>query len=106
MSHTRTCRILGVPDDRLHRWRHRLRTTGTLADRAPDGVALHALLDWEVAATLDLAEDWEHIDRSHRKLAHRSSRLGARVGVDTAPCPHRQRPDPARATPTQGGSSP
>lgn len=75
MSHTWACRILGVPDDRLHRWRHRLRTTGTLADRSPGGVALHALLDWEVQAILDLAEDWRTIDRSHRKLAHRGSRL-------------------------------
>lgn len=77
MGHARACRILGVPDDRLHRWRHRLRTTGTLADRAPGGVALHSLLDWEVQAILDLAEEWGPIDRSHRKLAHRGSRLGA-----------------------------
>jgi hypothetical protein len=39
-------------------------------------VALHALLDWERDAVVKVAEDWGEIDRSHRKLAHRGSRLG------------------------------
>jgi hypothetical protein len=33
------------------------------------------LLDWERAAILDLFQTWGGIDRSHRKLAHRGSRL-------------------------------
>jgi putative transposase len=36
---------------------------------------VHALLDWERDAIVKLAEDWGEIDRSHRKLAHRGSRL-------------------------------
>ena len=39
------------------------------------GEALHALLDWEKSAIVKVAEDWGEIDRSHRKLAHRASRL-------------------------------
>ena len=34
---------------------------------------MHGLLDWEVAAILELFEQWGEIDRSHRKLAHRGS---------------------------------
>jgi transposase InsO family protein len=36
---------------------------------------VHALLDWERDAILELAEAWGEVDRSHRKLAHRGSRL-------------------------------
>ncbi len=43
----------------------------------PAGEALHALLDWETEAVLALAQDWGTVDLSHRKLAHRGSRLGA-----------------------------
>lgn len=39
------------------------------------GEAAHALLAWKRDAILALAEDWGGIDRSHRKLAHRGSRL-------------------------------
>jgi hypothetical protein len=39
-------------------------------------VPLHALLDHERAAIIKLTEEWGEIDRSHRKLAHRGSRLG------------------------------
>lgn len=65
--------LWGVSDDRVHRWRARLRTTGTLIDRAPGGNPSHGLLAWEERAILDLAERWGPIDRSHRKLAHRGS---------------------------------
>ena len=41
----------------------------------PD-TAVHALLDWERTAILGLVEAWGEVDRSHRKLAHRGSRLG------------------------------
>lgn len=67
---------LELSDVRAHRWRARLRHIGTLTDRAPGGVAVHALLPWEVEAILELVEQWAPIDRSHRKLAHRGSYLG------------------------------
>jgi transposase InsO family protein len=67
---------LGVSDDRVHRWRQRLRDVGTLEDRAPGGVAVHALRPAEVAEILALTEQWGPTDRSHRKLAHRGSYLG------------------------------
>jgi hypothetical protein len=41
------------------------------------------LLEEEVEQILDLAEEWGEIDRSHRKFAHRGSRLG-RVWVSPA----------------------
>jgi putative transposase len=36
---------------------------------------LHGLLGWERSAIVELFEAWGEIDRSHRKLAHRGSRL-------------------------------
>ena len=50
-------------------------TGGELTDRAPGGAPLHGLLDAERAAILALFTAWGEIDRSHRKLAHRGSRL-------------------------------
>ena len=67
------CSLWGVADDRVHRWRQRLRETGTLIDQAPGGHPGHGLLAWESQAILDLAERWGEVDRSHRKLAHRGS---------------------------------
>jgi len=52
------------------------RDTGSLEDRDPGGGAVHGLLSWEEAEILDLIEEWGQIDRSHRKIAHRGSRLG------------------------------
>jgi putative transposase len=75
-AHTRACDVLEVADDRVHRWRARLRAHGTLVDRAPGGNPVHRLLAWEEAAILALIEDWGLIDRSHRKLAHRGSYTG------------------------------
>jgi hypothetical protein len=49
---------------------------GTLEDRAPGGVAVHALTPGEVAEILAVTEQWGIVDRSHRKLAHRGSYLG------------------------------
>ena len=74
-SARRAAARLGVDDARLDRWWHR-RAAGTLADRAPGGAPLHGLLDGERAAIGALFEAWGDIDRSHRKLAHRGSRLG------------------------------
>lgn len=75
-SHTWACRKLELPRVRAARWRQRLLKVGTLIDRAPGGVAVHRLLDWEVDAIMQLVEEWAPIDRSHRKLAHRGSYLG------------------------------
>ena len=75
-AHARACRVLDLADVRAHRWRARLRDTGSLEDRDPGGGAVHGILSWEEAEILDLIEEWGQIDRSHRKLAHRGSRLG------------------------------
>jgi len=76
------CRVLQVGERRVNRWQAR-RAAGTLADRPAGGGAVHGLLDEEVEAILELAEQWGEVDRSHRKLAHRGSRLG-RVWVSPA----------------------
>jgi transposase InsO family protein len=75
-AHTRACRVLDLADIRAHRWRQRLRETGSLEDGRPVGDAVHRLLDWEEQAILDLIEEWGWVDRSHRKLAHRGSYTG------------------------------
>jgi putative transposase len=75
-AHTRACQLLDVDDVRVHRWRARLRDSGTLVDLAPGGNPVHRLLAWEEDAILELIEDWGPIDRSHRKLAHRGSYTG------------------------------
>jgi transposase InsO family protein len=79
----RSAAVLGIEHTRVLRWTSRA-VTGSLADEAP-GAAMHALLDWERAAILDLAEAWGEVDRSHRKLAHRGSRLGL-VHVSESTC--------------------
>jgi putative transposase len=71
----RSAGVLGIEHTRLLRWGTRA-GEDRLADAKPGpGVAVHALLDWEREAIVQLAEDWGEIDRSHRKLAHRGSRL-------------------------------
>ncbi len=72
------CRQLGVDHARLLGWKARLGAGQDLEDRAPGtqpGEALHALLEWETDAIVDVAKEWGAIDLSHRKLAHRGSRL-------------------------------
>jgi putative transposase len=69
------CQLWGVFDDRVHRWRQRLRETRTLIDQAPGGNPAHGLLAWEEQAVLELAETWGEVDRSHRKVAHRGSSI-------------------------------
>lgn len=75
-STRRACEVLEVGPVRLTRWRGRRDAGRSLAD-APSGPAeaLHGLLDWERAAILELFDTWGEVDRSHRKLAHRGSRL-------------------------------
>ena len=72
-AHTQACRVLDLADVRAHRWRQRLRETGSLDDGRPVGDAVHRLLESEEQAILDLIERWGPVDRSHRKLAHRGS---------------------------------
>ena len=64
-AHTRACRVLDLADVRAHRWRQRLRDTGSLEDGRPVGEAIRELI-----------ERWGQVDRSHRKLAHRGSYTG------------------------------
>jgi len=75
-AHARACRVLDLADVRAHRWRQRLRDTGTLEDRDCGGGAVHGLLAWEESEVLSLIEEWGWVDRSHRKLAHRGSYTG------------------------------
>lgn len=73
------CRQLGLDPARMLSWQARARAGGDLADGQPGpppGEALHALLDWEKDAIVELAQAWGRVDLSHRKLAHRGSRLG------------------------------
>jgi hypothetical protein len=75
-AQARARRVLDLADIGAHRWRARLRETGSLQDRDPGGGAVHGLLEWEERAILDLIEQWGWVDRSHRKLAHRGSDTG------------------------------
>ncbi|MGH3612705.1 MAG: transposase [Pseudonocardia sp.] len=71
----RSAAVLGIAHTRLLRWAARA-AVGCLDDARPGpATALHALLGWEREVIVKLAEDWGEIDRSHRKLAHRGSRL-------------------------------
>lgn len=73
-STRRAALVLGLDLDRIRRWVDR-RATGQLDDRRP-GSAVHGILPSEREAIIELAEAWGETDRSHRKLAHRGSRLG------------------------------
>jgi transposase InsO family protein len=73
------CAQIGVGHSRYLAWKQRLAVGDDLGDQPPGpvvGEALHALLDWEKDAIVEVAKEWERIDLSHRKLAHRASRLG------------------------------
>ena len=73
-SARRACRLLGLDHARYHHWAARL-AAARLDDLKPGGHPLHGLLDWERAAIVELFETWGGVDRSHRKLAHRGSRV-------------------------------
>ncbi|MFH1331221.1 MAG: integrase core domain-containing protein [Actinomycetota bacterium] len=76
-SGSRACRVLELNADRARRWRRRRRAGESLDNGSSGPVeALHGLLEWEREAIVALFEGWGEIDRSHRKLAHRGSRLG------------------------------
>lgn len=70
----KSCRLLGLDAQRVHRWRERDKA-GALTDARPGG-CVHGLLPAEREAIVALADAWGEVDRSHRKLAHRGSRLG------------------------------
>lgn len=71
----RAAAALGLEHSRVLRWQIRA-AAGTLDDGKPGPeTPVHALLDWERQAICDLAEAWGEVDGSHRKLAHRGSRL-------------------------------
>jgi transposase InsO family protein len=71
----RAAEVLGVEHTRLGRWAVRAAQDRLADAKAGPQVPVHALLDWERAAIVKLAGEWGEIDRSHRKLAHRGSRL-------------------------------
>ena len=61
---------LKLDRQRVRRWQQR-RTTSRLDDQPPGGNPIHCILEWEVAAVIELFEEWGEVDLSHRKLAHR-----------------------------------
>lgn len=72
----RACGVLELDEDRAGRWRRRRDAGLSLDDGRPGpDEPLHALLEWERNAIVELFDEWGEIDRSHRKLAHRGSRL-------------------------------
>ena len=75
-STARTCRYLELSQRRLQRWQNRLHTGVGLDDRSPGGNPVHGLCPDEEDAIVAVFSEWEDIDRSHRKLAHRGSWLG------------------------------
>ncbi|MEU0157230.1 DDE-type integrase/transposase/recombinase, partial [Micromonospora fulviviridis] len=75
-SSRRAAAALGLDHVRVLRWQTRA-ALDRLDDAKPGPAeAVHALLPWERDAIITVAEQWVGIDRSHRKLAHRGSRLG------------------------------
>jgi putative transposase len=73
-SPRRAAGLLGLDEVRAARWRAR-RAADALDDRPSGGTPRHGLLGWERDAIIELFDRWAGIDRSHRKLAHRGSRL-------------------------------
>lgn len=76
-SSRRACALLELDPSRVARWRVRYDVGGqeSLVDAVPGGGAVHGILEGEREAILDLYAGWGEVDRSHRKLAHRGSRL-------------------------------
>ncbi|MDP9444201.1 MAG: DDE-type integrase/transposase/recombinase [Actinomycetota bacterium] len=66
--------LLDLDQNRAARWSRR-RLVDRLDDAVSGGHPVHGLLDAEREAIVALFESWGEIDRSHRKLAHRGSRL-------------------------------
>lgn len=72
---TKACQVLGIAPRRVQRWIIR-RDRHALLDARP-GAAVNTLLDEEVTAILAVFDTWGERDRSHRRLAHRGSYIGA-----------------------------
>jgi hypothetical protein len=70
------CHLLEVDDSRVARWQARRSAGESLDDTPSGGNPLHGLLGWERDAIVTLFQAWGQTDRSHRKLAHRGSRIG------------------------------
>jgi hypothetical protein len=107
----RAAAVLGLDHVRVLRWQTRAQLDQLTDHRPGPGTAVHALLDWERAAIIKLSEEWGEIDRGHRKLAHRGSRLDlvhasestvlrvlAGEGI-VLPAPARRDPAPTRPWP-------
>jgi putative transposase len=71
----RACIMLGLDRQRAWRWRDRRQQGLGLDDQPPGGHPIHGLLAWEETEIVALFNEWGHVDRSHRKLAHRGSYL-------------------------------
>lgn len=71
-SMAKACATVIIDRRRVWHWYLR-RDSGTLDDLPPGGNPVHALLDWEKDAIVEVFNDWAHVDLSHRKLAHRGS---------------------------------
>jgi transposase InsO family protein len=68
--------VLEINDRRVSSWQARVAAGRPLDDAVPGPAeALHGLLEWERDAIVELFDQWSQVDRSHRKLAHRGSRL-------------------------------
>jgi transposase InsO family protein len=67
---------LGLDDSRAQRWLGLRQAGHSLADAPGGGNPLHGLLECEREAIIAVFEAWADTDRSHRKLAHRGSRIG------------------------------
>jgi putative transposase len=72
----RAAATLGLDHVRVLRWSARAAVDRLDDARPGPETAVHAILPWERDAIVKVAEEWGEIDRSHRKLAHRGSRLG------------------------------
>ena len=69
------CLILDIDPSRVARWQVRRAQGLSLEDALPGGNPVHGILEEERNAIIELYETWGEVDRSHRKLAHRGSRL-------------------------------
>ncbi len=75
-SRSRAAIRLVLDESRQRRWTQARRDGGDLLDAAPGENPLHGLLPAEREAIITVHDAWGEVDLSHRKLAHRGSRLG------------------------------
>jgi len=70
------CNYLELSQRRLQRWHYRVAAGVSLADLKPGGNPVHQVTPGEEDEIVAVFNEWAHIDRSHRKLAHRGAWLG------------------------------